>query len=1129
MLPPPAFPTGHVAHWKFDEAAGATTAADASGNGYTATYTGTRREPATGKLGGAVKLNDLQGTTNTLPDSSASTSKAVLNQNSSFSISTWFKLHDSDNIQYLFSQDGNPFGLALYYLGDSWQKVRLQISGTGGPTGYGAWVDSAKLVKADTWTHLVAMYDATAAKIRIYIDGALSAETDYTPTGSVTSGPFRIGADKAKTPIHLLQGSLDDMRLYQRVLTLKEIKDLYGEVAATSYNAKPSGQVINQTFELHNPASLKFVVKACRSGVTPPSCNESPAYRITSDAPMLPTDTETGMSDPAQPILSGMVNRPSGGVVTAKYYLYDNDGTPVGAAPLGTRTVYGGERASFQVPANTVQPGASYKWQMVACANGEAAADEVCTSKTASVTFTTPGTPPPPPAEDIRRLTLGKDNFVIKTAKTDPTACNGAPCTVEDAAVMRIGGIGVDKTATVIGFKLDELPDGAGVAEGILKLGTPICQEGSCPPDAIITATPLKTPVTSETKGSELAGDVDTTVTPYSLPVSDSKADIAGNEYQWLLLTSNKDEFISFADSGSTEQPSLALTYLPAGPPSKVLNLATQGGDASAVASWGLPENNGSVAMLDGYDVEVANSSGATVKTLSVKDPYALITGLINNDAHTVKVRARTVFGASDWETATVTPEPVPPPTVPSPTQPCTPFLDALSTAQLSANVAVEPGAQAYINRVKAYYEAQDAVIEGRATTIWEAPGVTSTAPSTAKLSLLNSALVEERQSLQSLDADRSNSTATLHDPTVVPGPGGTVRVTAEVERRWESATGASAVKRTTTASSPGHVPPGEFTISVHVFDRCGNMTEIQVPWATYEDWSDFYNPCPGQVEGGTTPDDGSGSAPNRTCVSSGGSSSGGGVVGGACRVYSVTAEPAGTHVCESPGFKSSRILLKNEYTGTSKKRKGWGVTVDAGSDWWYLASQNDGFGQTVWDLATRRGWPTSDPGSFYNYVRVWASEPKTNTAEAKYIKRNLTMKSTGQACFLNNRYNAQFGGQIEIDGKRSGSAGVSFSLQGSAEVTCKEYEQTGPLKPPNPNPGEDFELQPIWNQRRVKAECFQNVTTYCSLSAYRHTFRGEATICYHVNKSTARCDPWASEEYYSWWHDFQGKRYGDS
>ncbi|WP_327581747.1 DNRLRE domain-containing protein [Nonomuraea sp. NBC_00507] len=396
MTPPPAFPTGHVAHWKFDEAAGAAAAADAGGNGHNATYSGTRHKPVTGKLGSGIQLNDMTGSSGA-PDSYATTTGPVLNQSSSFSISTWVKLNNSDAIQNLVSQDGNPFGLSIYYLGNSWQKWRLQVSGSGGPTGYGTWVDSQKLVKADTWTHLVGMYDAAAGKIRLYVDGALSAETDFQHTGTLTSGPFRIGSSQWGSAAQYLQGSVDDMRVYQRALTVKEIKDLYGEVAATSYNAKPSGQAIEQTFQLDNPASLKFVVKACRSGITPPSCNESPAYRLTSDAPMLPTDTETGMADPTQPILSGMVNRPSGGAVTAKYYLYDNNGTPVGAAPLGVRTVNGGERASFQIPANTVQPGSTYTWQMAACVGPVSSAPDPTPTPSTSPTPTPTPTPTPSP------------------------------------------------------------------------------------------------------------------------------------------------------------------------------------------------------------------------------------------------------------------------------------------------------------------------------------------------------------------------------------------------------------------------------------------------------------------------------------------------------------------------------------------------------------------------------------------------------------------------------------------------------------------------------------------------------------------------------------------------------------
>ncbi|WP_449065407.1 fibronectin type III domain-containing protein [Planomonospora algeriensis] len=269
-----------------------------------------------------------------------------------------------------------------------------------------------------------------------------------------------------------------------------------------------------------------------------------------------------------------------------------------------------------------------------------------------------------------------------------------------DDTVMRIGGIGTDKTAAVIGFKLDGLPNGAAISEGILKLGTPACPAGTCPSDAVITATPLKSPVTGESKGSELAGDADTTVSPLTLPLSGLQADIAGSEYQWLLLTSNKDEVITFADPAGAEQPSLALTYLPAGPPSKVLNLTASGGDAGAIASWGLPESSGSVALLDGYDVEVTDSGGAVVKTLDVADPYATITGLANDQTYTIKVRAKTAFGTSGWESTTVITKAVPPPSTNGAGWNCAP--DGPSGQAVMASSSAESGAQAYIDQVKA-------------------------------------------------------------------------------------------------------------------------------------------------------------------------------------------------------------------------------------------------------------------------------------------------------------------------------------------------------------------------------------------------------------------------------------------
>ncbi|MEV4115196.1 LamG-like jellyroll fold domain-containing protein [Nonomuraea sp. NPDC049695] len=819
MPPPPVqLPTGETAAWKLDETSG-NTATDSSGNGLNGTLTGTySRIP--GQLGGAVSLS---------PGAVISAGKPVINTNQSYTVATWVRLNSSTSDQAVLSQMGVnwPAFTLSYDVSDSaqfdrrWnfsvlrQDVPDRISEFG--------MQSEKLAKIGQWTHLAVQHDQTTHKFRLYVDGEMVAERDYVMDWNAR-GAFEVGRGLVVGNRRTLDGAVDDLRVYQRPLTGQEIRALAVSPNTTTHTGIPSGRVIDKTFAMDNPASFKFVVKACRTGVTPPSCNESPAYRISSDAPMLPTDTETGMADPAQPILSGMVNRPSGGPVIAKYYLYNGSGAPVGSAPLGARSVNGGERASFQLPANTVQPGTTYTWQMVACASGETAADEVCTSKTAPVSFTTPGTPPPPPVEDVRNLTLAKDSFVIKTARTNPTACNGAPCTVIDDNVMRIGGTGTEKTAAVIGFKLDELPDGAGVSEGILKLGTPVCSAGSCPSDAVITAAPLKSSVTSESKGSELGGDAETGTTPYALPVTAPQADIAGSEYQWLLLTSNKDDVITFADPAAAEQPSLALTYLPAGPPSKVLNLSAHGGDASATASWGLPESSGSVAMLDGYDVEVTDSGGTVVKTLEVADPWAAISGLTNDITYTIKVRAKTSYGVSAWETTTATTKAAPPPSTGGGSS-C--VLEAGSPAK--ATTATGSGTQAYIDRIKAYYQAQDAVLEGRANTIWDAPGVTPQAPSTAKLSLLNAELVKQRDEKQSAGTTRTGSAVQLTDPAVLALPDGTVRVTTTVERTWTESGGSStSMAKTRAATSAGTVEGSAFTVSVFVFDRCGNITIIE-------------------------------------------------------------------------------------------------------------------------------------------------------------------------------------------------------------------------------------------------------------------------------------------------------------
>ncbi|MEV6861941.1 LamG-like jellyroll fold domain-containing protein [Streptosporangium subroseum] len=847
--PLPAWTTGggEVGKWNFTDGTGGS---DSSGQGNLLTFMDGRYSWIDGKDGKALLLN---GTVNA--PSSASTDKPVMRTDKSFSAAGWVRLDVGTKTIPLISQSGTVNSAFSVGYDSTSRKWNMQMYHANSGTNLTE-IKSSSVAQIGAWTHLVGVYDAVAKKMRLYVNGVLAGEADYTATPWNADQMFELGNGRySGFGYSSVKAAYDEIRAYNRVLSPTEIQWMLALSPPTNANL-PSGQAASITYDVSNVDSFKISIRACINGATPITCSESPYYRITTDAPYLPTDTETGMADPAQPILSGMVNRPSGGSVTAKYYLYDSSGAPVGAVPLGQRVVGGGQRASFQLPADIVHAGHSYSWQMQTCVSGADSAGEVCTSKTQSVGFTTPGTPAEPPRDEVRDLTLNKDNFIIKTVKTDPTACDGAPCPLVDSATMRIGGAGVDKTTTVLRIKLDALPDGAAVSEGIFKLGTSTCPAGACPADAVITAVPLKSAVTGDTKGSDLAGDIDDSAT-YSFPIAAPQADIAGSEHQWLLLTSNKDEITVFGDPASAEQPSIAMAYLPAGAPSKILNLVAAPGDSGAIATWGLPESNGSVSLLDGYDVEVS-AGGDTVRTLEVKDPAAVISGLGNGTVYTIKVRAKTRFGVGDWELTTVTPKAVPPPPPSSPSSSCG-FGQSGPDAISARSVDAEPqsAVQEYTDRIKSYYQAQDAVLEGRAATVWDVPGVTPDAPNTAKLSLLNAALAREKQGLDDAGVRRSDSAVVLDDVVVQESGDSAVRVTAAMTRTWTEAPmeeSAGADTRAAKATAvPDQVEPSEPSISVFALERCGGVTIIEVALDAGEDSTDFLDPCGGFIPGSSS------------------------------------------------------------------------------------------------------------------------------------------------------------------------------------------------------------------------------------------------------------------------------------
>ena len=87
-------------------------------------------------------------------------------------------------------------------------------------------LDSKKVLPANTWVHVAGTYDGTA--LRIYVNGALNASMAVTGATCASTEPLAIGAKNRTTPPATteayMDGRIDDLRVYDRALTAAEIK-----------------------------------------------------------------------------------------------------------------------------------------------------------------------------------------------------------------------------------------------------------------------------------------------------------------------------------------------------------------------------------------------------------------------------------------------------------------------------------------------------------------------------------------------------------------------------------------------------------------------------------------------------------------------------------------------------------------------------------------------------------------------------------------------------------------------------------------------------------------------------------------------------------------------------------------
>ncbi|WP_344307734.1 LamG-like jellyroll fold domain-containing protein [Fodinicola feengrottensis] len=209
-------PTPVSGQWLLNDGSGSTAADSSAGGGHPLSLPASGTSWAAGREAGGVAF----------AGGVATTGGSVVDSAKPVTVSAWVSLSNVSVSSAVVGLGGSrTTALSLQYAAGSHSWVLRSTSAdtdtatvtsaTGGPAPV-----------AGVWTHLVGLYDPGAdgaAQLRLYVNGVLAGSAAVSAVWTAGGG-VRVGGDlQAGANVLLLQGSVDDVRVWDRVLTDAEI------------------------------------------------------------------------------------------------------------------------------------------------------------------------------------------------------------------------------------------------------------------------------------------------------------------------------------------------------------------------------------------------------------------------------------------------------------------------------------------------------------------------------------------------------------------------------------------------------------------------------------------------------------------------------------------------------------------------------------------------------------------------------------------------------------------------------------------------------------------------------------------------------------------------------------------
>ncbi|MGP4000664.1 LamG-like jellyroll fold domain-containing protein [Streptomyces sp. 8N706] len=206
--------TGKAA-FGLDESAGSRRVLGGAAQEFTAALAGGAEPGAVGKVGTGLKLNGTSAY--------AATAGPVVDTTKSFSVSAWVKL-DNKNVNHTFlSQAGTrASGFQLYY-SKHYDKWVFNRHTTDTDDTEIARSMSSETAQTGVWTHLAGVYDASAKKVQLFVNGKPQTAADFTTPWRATGG-LQIGRLLYQTTFQEnFAGTIDNVRVWAKAVGVDEI------------------------------------------------------------------------------------------------------------------------------------------------------------------------------------------------------------------------------------------------------------------------------------------------------------------------------------------------------------------------------------------------------------------------------------------------------------------------------------------------------------------------------------------------------------------------------------------------------------------------------------------------------------------------------------------------------------------------------------------------------------------------------------------------------------------------------------------------------------------------------------------------------------------------------------------